>query len=166
MRTLLYRRVAAAAPLFSFAVAVAAACADSVPPVASPLEGLARVGTNDTSLSPPGQPPNTAPGSFHGYFLGYTPGAGSDTLATSEPIANATVRAYTRVATATDGVGPLAATVTTDAAGLFQLPVMPGGEYIVSFTPPSASRYRGAWTLATASTTSNQYPWWIMVPPK
>ncbi len=151
-----------AAPLALIAT-LAFACADPAGPAVSPLSGLVRVSANDTTPNaPPPQP--AAPGSFHGTVRGYSPGP--DTLNTAVRLPNVTVTAYPRVVSSTDtvGVGPLQAQVVTNAQGEFQLPTMPAGEYVVTFNPPSDSRYRGGWTIATASSTSNQGAWWIMLP--
>ena len=84
-------------------------------------------------------------------------------------LAGVRVTAYVRInptATDSNGVGPQAASVLTDAAGIFQLPVLAGGEYIVTFSPPEGSKYRGGWSIGLADATSNASRWWIMLPEK
>ena len=146
---------------------LALACADSAAPVSSPLDGLARVSTDDTgSTTTP--PPAPGPGSFHGVVKGYKSGLG-DTAVTAQGIEGVKVTAYARtMPTPTDsvGVGAEAASVLTDASGVFQLPVLPFGEYIVTFAPSAGSKYRGGWSIGTATTTSNASGWFIMLPEK
>jgi hypothetical protein len=80
------------------------------------------------------------------------------------------VTAYPRIASSTDtlGVGPAAGTTLTSATGEWQLPSMPGGDYVVTFNPqaPQDTQYRGVWTVATAHATSHEGSWYIMLPPK
>jgi hypothetical protein len=129
----------------------------------SPLDGLSRVATSDTGTSTP-PPPPVGVGSFHGVVRGYQTG-GPDTLSSAVLLEGVRVTAYARKATATDsvGVGPQAASVLTDADGVFQLPDLAAGDYVVTFTTPAGSKYAGGWTVATANATSNQSPWWIML---
>lgn len=144
------------------------ACADSIDPVLSPLADLARFDSDTTVNGPPPTTPspNPTPGSFRGTVRGYEPGP--DTLASAVRLANVTVTAFRRVPTASDtlGLGPEQASVITNAEGEFQLPTMPGGEYIVTFVPHPSSKYRGVWTVATAHESSGEFPWWIMLPVK
>lgn len=148
---------------------IALDCTDGTAPIASPLEGLSRITVDDTAGTgtlPP--PPPLGTGSLRGTVIGYKSGFG-DTLATAKPLAGVRVSAYVRIdPTATDsiGVGTLAAMVVTTSGGVFQLPVLQAGEYIVTFTPPDSSKYRGGWSLGMANATSNASPWWIMLPEK
>jgi hypothetical protein len=153
------------AALGALALTLVVACGDSNSPVStSPLEGYSQVGTSDTgTVKPP--PPPVGPGSFHGVVRGYQSGI-IDTLGTAVLLEGVTVNAYTRVASAPDEVGVLAASVLTNASGVFQMPTLAGGEYVVTFTPPASSPYKGGWTLAFAGPQSNENPWWIMLPKK
>jgi len=141
------------------------ACSDASSPNPSPLQGLAKVSSNDTGVttSPPG--PST-PGAIHGYVLGQ--GTPPDTFTTAPRLANVRVTAYPRIRQTNDtlGVGPAAASVLTDANGVFQMPEIPGGEYVVTFNPqaPDDLAYRGAWTVTTIYSGSGDYPWWIYLP--
>ena len=154
---------------FATLIVVALACAEGTSPIASPLAGLSRIAVDDTAGTgtlPP--PPPVGTGSFRGTVMGYKSGFG-DTLATAQVLESVRVTAYVRInPTATDsvGVGQLAATVLTTVAGVFQLPVLQAGEYIVTFNPPDGSKYRGGWSIGTASATSNASPWWIMLAEK
>jgi hypothetical protein len=159
-------------PALSLALAAtfAFACADddTTSPVPSPLAGLARVAPNDndTTTTPP---VGATPGFFHGTVLGPSAaGAGPDTLATAPRVANVRVNAYLRVASSTDtlGIGPLIASVMTDANGEWTLPVLPGGLYIVTFTVPDGSPYTGVWATAIAHSHSSDYPWWVVLAKK
>lgn len=142
------------------------ACKDGTDPAPSPLAGMARVAVTDTSTTKP-PPPPAGVGSFHGVVRGYQTGV-IDTLNTAVLLAGVRVTAYTRVTSAADsvGVGPQAASVLTDGSGVFQLPDLAAGEYVVTFAPPAGSSYAGGWTIGTASATSNQSPWWIMLAKK
>jgi hypothetical protein len=93
------------------------------------------------------------------------PGAGNDSLATAPRVANAKVTAYPRQPTATDpnAVGTAVAEVVTGADGKFQLPTLPGGDYIVTINPAAGSIYGGVWVTATAHSTSHEFPWWVVL---
>jgi hypothetical protein len=151
-------------PVLAFAVLSAAviACADGNSPATSPIEGLATVSTSDTGTKKPVDPP-VGVGSFHGVVRGYTTGI-MDTLGTAVLLDNVTVTAYHR--SGSGDIGAFAASVLTNASGVFQMPTLPMGEYAVVFTPPSGSLYAGGWTVTTVGPTSNASPWWIMLPKK
>jgi len=164
-------RIGNGATLGLLFTAIAIACKDTGPTIdTSPLAGLTRVQSNDTGVTAPPPGPAT-PGAFHGIVLGqgdWQPGTNTDTLANAPKIANARVTAYPRLeksGTDTLGVGPAAASVLTNQNGEFQMPELPGGEYIVTFNPqaPDDLKYKGAWSIATIHSHSNDYAWWIML---
>ena len=135
----------------------------------SPLNGLSQSeGRDSTGTSVPSPPASTTPGYFRGTVLGpSSPGSGSDTLATAPRVGGVTVTAYPRLTSASvPEVGPAAASVTTGSDGKFQLPILPGGEYVVTFTPPAGSPYAGVWVTATAYSGSSEWPWWVVLPKK
>lgn len=155
-------RALVAAAIVGFAVA----CADQTSPTTSgdPLKDLVHL-TADTGSAGPGEQPT--PGAFHGRVLGQsTPGA-IDTLDTATRVANVLVKIYSHVQVSTTdtlGVGPEVARTTTDGNGDFQTPTLPGALYIVTFTPPVGSPYRGVYVVATAFSRSGDYPWLIVLP--
>lgn len=121
-----------------------------------------------TPVPPP--PAGTAtPGYARGTVMAPSTNAppGTDTLATATRIVGAKVTAYPRVRSTTDtvGAGPVAAQVETNGKGEFQLPTLPGGEYIITFNPPAAqsSVYGGVWTVTTIHSNSHVNPWWIVL---
>jgi hypothetical protein len=162
-------RIAALAT--GFFVSLGVACADGGPePIEnSPMAGLIRVtGVDSGTTTPP--PAGVTPGYFRGTVRGYSNTNGPDTAATAVLLPNVRVTAYPRIVSSTDtlGVGPAAGTTLTSATGEWQLPTMPGGEYVVTFNPqaPQDTQYRGAWTVATVHAYSHESPWYIMLPPK
>lgn len=149
--------------------AAVAACADGSSPTGpdlSPLTGLVRGSTNDSS--PVTQPPDTSSGTFHGTVLGHVDGAtGNDTLATLPRIAGVRLTAYTHGQPSsgdTLGVGREVASVVTDANGHFAFPTLAGGLYIVTIVPPDNIGYQGVYVAAMAYSRSGDYPWWIVLP--
>jgi hypothetical protein len=146
-----------------FAAGVFACAEAAAPPIQSPLAGLVSIDANDTVPESPAPQPSPTPGSFHGTVRGYEPGP--DTLASAVKLPNVKVTAYVRISVSTDsiGTGTVAGSTLTDANGDWQLPTLPGDEYIVTFVPPEGSKYRGVWAIATAHSGSNQSPWFIML---
>jgi hypothetical protein len=154
-----------------FAVFLAAAvmygCSEKSPqePTGSPIAGLGRIADNDTTSGSP----TTAPGYFRGTVLGPAiPGSGPDSMSTAPRIAGVRVAAYVRT---DDGsgdvtVGAEVATALTDSNGEFTLPEMPPGPYVVTFTVPSTSAYRGVWATSYIHAGSADYPWWVVLPLK
>jgi hypothetical protein len=67
---------------------------------------------------------------------------------------------------ATPTVGAVVASTVTGTDGKFTLPTLPGGMYVVTFTPPNGSVYGGVWVTATAYDGSSEYPWWVVLPRK
>jgi hypothetical protein len=95
------------------------------------------------------------------------PGGSGDTLATKPRIANVTVTIYPRVGSdLPPQPGPEAGSVVTGADGLFQLPTLPAGEYIVTFVPPQNSLYAGVYVFGPLNAHSKDYPWWVTLPLK
>jgi hypothetical protein len=168
----------------------ALACASDGPMTVdrSPLQGLTKVASNDSSSGTPEGPTNSpttpgtpsdtgggvptpppGPGEAHGFVLGVAePGSGSDTLATSPRIADVRVTAYPRLESSGPELktGPAAASVLTDGKGEFKLPSLPGGQYIVTFNPPEGSKYAGVYVTGTIHSRSGDYAWWIVLPKK
>jgi len=64
--------------------------------------------------------------------------------------------------------GPEEAFALTNADGVFQLPTLKGGVYVVTITPqpPNDAVWIGGWTVATAYAHSNDNGWWIYLPRK
>ena len=159
MLTNSYRAVLA---LTAIALAVVGiACAnDSTLPNPSPLTGLTRITSKDTGTTPPDSVA-PGPGFFRGTVRGTQPGP--DSL--GAPLPNVRVTAYSRAQSPTDtlGVGPAIASVLTSASGAFQLPTLPGGQYIVTFNPPEGSPFRGVWTIAFAHPHSGDSSWFIFL---
>src|SRR5687768_9142501 len=151
-----------------FAAGLCLACADKGPTIVndSPLAGLARVESNDSSVTT--TPTDPTPGYFHGTVLGPSaPGAGNDSLATAPKIANVRVTIYPQAAggSPTD-VGPAAGSVLTGADGKFQLPTLPPGEYVVTFVPPANGIYQSVYAFGPLRSNSADYPWWVVLPKK
>ena len=128
------------------------------------IAGLAEAASNDTTSGPPPTPANPTPGSFHGYVIG--PGTGPDTIATAPRVAGTVITAYphTGWVGSEPTVGPAAASVTADANGFFQTPTIPGGEYVVTFVPPSSSPFRGVFVMTTIFSGSSTGTWWVLLP--
>jgi len=166
-------------------VAAALACSsqDGTGVDQGPLAGLKQSSATDSSGNslPPTSGHDTAtasPGgstggidtlhSEPGYFRGYVRSSeviqGTDTLAGSVRIPDVKVDAYARLA---DGAaGALTASVVSNAQGEWQLPTLPAGHYVVTFTPPANSQYQGVWVTATPNSHSHEWPWWVTLPKK
>jgi hypothetical protein len=158
--------------LLAITTTVAIACGDKgaadpvVVTTTSPLAGLQRGQTNDSAPGAPSTPPATSSGAIHGTVRGpAAPGSGPDTMVTAPRIANVKVTAYT-IASNTGGEvapGDQVATTTTNASGEFQLPTLPGGNYVVTFIPPAESKYRGQYTSGPVNSQTDRYPWYIVL---
>jgi hypothetical protein len=150
------------------AAAVIGACSDNsvTGPTSTPLAGLSKSLTNDTSNTTH-NPSGDGPGFFHGTVIGHSPAGGPDTLTTAPRIAGVVVTIYTRKLNG-DAVEPdvQKGTVTTGADGLFTLPTLPAGEYVVTFVPPEGSGLSGVYVFGSLQQTSGDYPWWITLPKK
>ncbi len=145
------------------------ACADDGPTDVdlSPLAGLERSATVDSGGHAPPPATDLEAGYFRGRVLGESePGAGDDSLETAPRLADVQVSVYPRINgdDADPALGPLAATVTTDLDGDFELPPVPGGAYVVTFTPPGESEYAGVWVSTVAHSGSHEHPWWVVLP--
>ncbi len=158
------------APAAALLAALAVACSDATGSENSPLAGLTQKTAADSVGNPvPGEPPAPTPGTFHGNVLGACASSCTgDTLATSPRASGVAVKAYKVTGgTASDPtLGSAEATVTTGSDGKFQFPQLSGGEYVVTFTPPSSSAYRGVWVTAHTSDQSDDRPWWVVLPRK
>jgi hypothetical protein len=152
---------------FALLAGLAGACSDdSTGPENNPLAGLAQREGSDSAGNPLPPPPSTpAPGGFHGTVLGPSqPGTGGDTLATAPRISGVVVTAY-KVTGGTEAdpeLGPAEQSVTTGADGKFQL-TLSGGTYVVTFNPPANGIYGGVWVTAATSSSSNDWPWWVVL---
>ena len=160
-------RISALALLAAFALAGAAACSDNVttqPQSTSVLVGLSATSSNDTVTSP--VPTPSGSGYFRGTVMGPSlTGTGTDTLKTSPKIAGVVVTIYPRLADVNGAiaVGPAAGTTTSDAQGLWKLPTLPAGEYVVAFVPPESGIYHGSYAFGPLRSNSSQYPWWVVL---
>lgn len=134
----------------------------------NPLSGLSqRTGSDSLGNPLPPAPANPTPGVFRGQVLAPCTGSCTgDTLATAPRIPGVVIKAYKVMggSAANPTLGPVAATVTTGADGKFTLPELPGGEYVVTFTPPPTTNYAGVWVTAHTSSQSDDYPWWVILP--
>lgn len=136
-------------------------------PQLSPLAGLGAVARNDTVTTP--APTNTGSGNFRGTVMGPSPvGATGDTLGSAPRVPGVVVSIYPRIADVNGQVtvGELAGSSTTGTDGLFQLPTLPAGEYVVTFVPPSSSVYKGSYSVGSLRNNSSSYPWWVVLPRK
>jgi hypothetical protein len=148
------------------AVVVAACSNDSPVAPGGALAGLNQTTANNGTAPGDTNPPAPGPGYFHGTVVGPSaPGAGDDSLATAPRIAGVHVTIYDMVPTETGvGTGTERGLAVTDASGLFTLPTLPGGEYIVTFVPSAGSSYHGVYVFGPLNQNSSTYPWWITLP--
>jgi len=75
------------------------------------------------------------------------------------------VTIYERKPTAGDVVeaGEARGTVTTGSDGLFTLPTLPAGEYVVTVVPPANSGYFGVYVHGELHQNSSDWPWWVVL---
>jgi len=131
---------------------------------ADPLQGRVQLQSPDTAVRGGGTTSATGDGFFRGAVRGYSEADFPDTLKSAKALANVAVTAYPAELTNREPkLGPARATVTTNANGEFTFGTLPGGLYVVTFTPPAGASYDSAWTLATASAESGGQPWIIML---
>ncbi|HEX6050661.1 MAG TPA: carboxypeptidase-like regulatory domain-containing protein, partial [Gemmatimonadaceae bacterium] len=135
----------------------AAMCVGCESPTRAPqldLQGLRQSTPTDSAGSP--VPPGSSEAT-PGYIRGVVRSSelkqptGPDTLVNSVRLAGVRVVALpvTDLTKLPPTTGAAAAEVTTNANGEFTLPQLPGGPYVVTFTPPAGSDYQGVWTVAT-----------------
>ena len=89
-----------------------------------------------------------------------------DSLAAKVKIANVTVTMYhmTRASDGSPVAGAQEASTTTNSEGAFALPVVPGGDYVVTFVPPTGSGYVSTYATTTIHAESGDAPWWVTLP--
>ena len=46
------------------------------------------------------------------------------------------------------------------------MPELAGGEYVVTFTPPTGSIYRGVYAWGPVHSHTYDYPWFVVLPKK
>ena len=149
-----------------FAVVLCAGCESPTRVPQFDLQGLTQTTATDSAGSP--LPPGNAEAT-PGYIRGVVRSSelqrpeGPDTLVNSVRLAGVRVAALpvTDLSTSPPTTGATAAEVTTNANGEFTLPRLPGGLYVVTFTPPVGSDYQGVWTIVTINSSTADYPWWV-----
>ncbi len=151
-------------------LATLAACSSdpSGPNGPAVLDGLVEAVAMDSTGTPPPPPtdPSTGTGQVRGTVLAPSePGAGNDSLQTAPRIAGATLTAYPVLTSNPLTLGVEVAMVVTDAAGHFELPTLPTGDYVVTVEPPaaSASVYYGQWIHGQIHPQSIDHPWWLVL---
>jgi hypothetical protein len=155
--------------LLGITLLAAVICAGCESPTRAPqldLKGLRQATPTDSAGSP--VPPGTTEAT-PGYIRGVVRSSelkqptGPDTLVNSVRLAGVRVAALpvTDPSTSPPATGAVAAEVTTNANGEFTLPQLPGGAYVVTFTPPAGSDYQGVWTMTTINSRTADYPWWV-----
>jgi hypothetical protein len=151
--------------------AIAVGCSDTgvTNPNGPITAGLSKIPGNDSGTAKTGGSINDGPGYFHGTVLGTAPEiAGNDSLALFPKLGGVVVTIYPLVSATADTLnhGPAAGSVVTDAAGQFQLPTLPAGDYVITFVPPSSSAYRGVYAFGPLRSNSKDYPWWVVLAKK
>lgn len=76
------------------------------------------------------------------------------------------IRAYPVSASTTGGMqlGDPVGQTTTDAVGRFTFPTIPGGDYVITFTPPAGSSFQGVWVAGLIHGSSQEWPWRVTLP--
>lgn len=132
------------------------------------LAGLSITGRNDTVATP--SPSVSGSGYFRATVRGPALlGAGNDSLSTSPKLAGVTATICPRVESTLSSqlpVGPAAGSAVTDGQDQFQLPVLPAGEYVVTFVPPAGSIHQGVYAFGPLRSNRGEYPWWVVLPKK
>ena len=135
-----------------FAIITAAAvmaCAEenAAPKLGDKLTGFSVGEIGDTAISGGSQGPVSGSGPLQvgGTVRGI--GTGADTLATAPILANFTVKAYKYVGYSGNDVvvGDQIGSFTTDANGWWGYVGLEPGKYVVTFTPPANSEFRGVY---------------------
>lgn len=150
------------------AVVLAACSSESPVQPSGPLAGLDASGSGDTA-NVNHAPTGMGPGYFRGTVLGPSePGAGNDSLSTAPRVASVVVTIYERKPGTGESVvvGDAKGSVTTGTDGKFTLPVLPAGEYVVTFVPPANSEYHGAYAFGPLRENSSEFPWWVVLAKK
>lgn len=150
-----------------------AACGDSTsdPGQPGPLAGFTGIDAVDSAGNGVTQPlsPQGA-GYVQGTVLAPSPaGAGNDSLSTKPRIAGVVIKIYPILGdpnVPSPILGALQHTVSTDANGRFQTPVIDGtqGWHALTFTPPAGSGYQAVWARTQFWTGSATHPWWVTLP--
>ena len=154
-----------ALPLFIAAGVVACSDTPTGSNLPSALSGLSEASIHDSTGTTPPAPGNGS-GQVHGTVLAPSvPGSGNDSLETAPRIAGAIIKAYPVTSSNPLTLADPVASVTTDAEGRFELPELPGGEYVVTVEPPAqaAQTYHGQWLRGPIGTNSGDYPWWVVL---
>jgi hypothetical protein len=149
------------------AVATIVACAQdgATSPEHSPLAGLNKAGTVDTSNSTH-VPTGEGPGFYRGTVVGqWDYAAGVDSTKAAPRLAGVVVTIYLRNEI-TGQIGEAKGSVTTAADGAFKLPLLPAGHYAVTFVPPENSGYYGVYAFGDLRENSSEFPWWVVLSKK
>ena len=129
--------------LFAFMTAAATACGSDplIPPTDDRLAGISAGQVADST--PSGAPVGSGAINVGGTVKGV--GTGSDTMATAPKLADVQVRAFKHLGYSGNDVliGEDVGVLTTDANGWFGYLSLPPGKYVVTFTPPANSPFRG-----------------------
>lgn len=153
--------------LLVFATALAACSSDPAGPIPpSVLDGLQQSVAHDSVGGTPPTPQNpTGSGEIHGTVLLPSNGGGGDTLATAPRVVGATITAYPVLNSSSLELGPAAASTVTGADGMFTLPTLAAGEYVITVEPPAAlaSTHYGTWIRGNIHPDSGYFPWWVVL---
>jgi len=157
------------------ALAAVACSSDPVSPDDGKLAGLARLAPpdstdagpvrSDTAVATPGCTTDSiaaCPGGFfQGLVVGAVVGSDSSDVATRVPDVRVTLFSITGWRGDIPVLGAAISSTTTAADGAWHFPTQPAGVYGFTFEPPASSKYKGAWTIGTATPGSGAYRWWI-----
>ena len=164
-------RIVSTLAMIGLAASGPAACGnDTAPPVTvtSPLAGL--ISTTDKDSSGASVPANgtAGTGTVNGSVMGPSNGGTGDTLATAPRVAGVRIAAFkvTGGTTANPTLAAEVAAATTGTDGKFTAPVLDGGDYVFTITPPSSRSYVGVWASTPITANSINWPWWVVLPKK